>query len=175
MKTTRINANSHGPQADHVAVTCKPIDIAGSRRARLMGASAIAGGALRGFAIAAGMVTVFGTSPVLAQCQSTDTNFSGTCAATASGPASTAVGELANAAGGLATAYGNSANAIGDNATATGASSIANGSSATATGVGAVANGGSATATGQLSNATGVFATATGEASTANGANATAT
>jgi hypothetical protein len=39
-----------------------------SRRARFMGASAIAGGVLRSLAVAAGMVTVFGSSPASAQC-----------------------------------------------------------------------------------------------------------
>src|SRR5262245_36831277 len=44
------------------------ISILPRRRARFMGASAIAGGALRGLAIAAGIVTVSGASPALAQC-----------------------------------------------------------------------------------------------------------
>jgi hypothetical protein len=64
---TRINANLRGPQASDVAVGSKPIKIAGNRRARRMGASALASGALHGLAIAAGMVTIFGAAPARAQ------------------------------------------------------------------------------------------------------------
>ena len=64
---TRINPNLRGPQASDVAVGGKPIKVAGNRRARLMGASALAGGALRGLAIAAGMVTIFGAATARAQ------------------------------------------------------------------------------------------------------------
>src|SRR5262249_45258852 len=83
------------------------------RRPRLMGASAIAGGALRSLAIAAGVVTVFGAAPAFAQvgCQSAATDLSagaGGCLATAAtGGSSTAVGSAANATGLAATAYGN--------------------------------------------------------------------
>jgi hypothetical protein len=72
MKTTRINATSLGPYVNHVAAAHKPIEIAGNRRARLMGASAIASGGLRSLAAAAGMMTALGASPVLAQCLSGD-------------------------------------------------------------------------------------------------------
>jgi hypothetical protein len=68
----RINANLRGPQASDVAVGSKPIKVAGNRRARLMGANALAGGALRGLAIAAGMVTIFGAAPARAQTSWTD-------------------------------------------------------------------------------------------------------
>ena len=145
--------------------------------AGIMGASAIAGGALRGLAIAAGIVTVFGATPAAAQC------FSGTggtllmpaCNITAAtGVASTAVGLSANATGTNATAYGNAAVANGDFATATGHASAANGDLATATGRGSTANGDNATATGQRSNANGFNATAMGQGSTASGATASA-
>src|SRR5262245_44441692 len=117
---TRTNANSHGSQTDQVAAACKPIDVAGSRRARLMGASAIAGGTLRGLAIAAGMVTVFGAAPAMAQCFSGvgGNLLLGGCQSTAAtGINSTAVGFMANATGGNATAYGNQAIANGNQAT----------------------------------------------------------
>src|SRR5256884_7909644 len=115
---------------------------------RLMGASAIAGGPLRGLAAAAGMVTVFGGTPALAQCASTNTGFTGTCAAAAAtGGDSTAVGQAANATGTFATAYGNAAVAFGIGATATGGFSVAIGNSATATGVFTIANGARATPT----------------------------
>src|SRR5262249_1441778 len=149
-----------------------------SRRARLMGASAIPGGALRGLAIVSGMGTVVGASPALAQ------GFSGAagvldtpaCEPTAAtSGSSTAVGLGANATGAAATAYGDIAVANGDIATATGANSTANGVQATATGAASTANGGVATATGANSVANGNQATATGQASFANGAFATAT
>ena len=141
-----------------------------------MGESALTGGALRGLAIAAGMVTVFGGAPAFAQCLSTAAGFNGGCAAaTATGVGSTAVGSGATAigppppggSGFFATAYGNNAVANGDFATAAGAGSIANGNQATAVGQGSVANGTQATATGELSVATGTLATATGTFSNA--------
>ena len=67
MKTGKLKANPRTARVYDIAVGCE-ISIPVSRRARLMGASAIAGGALRGLAVAAGMVTVFGASPALAQC-----------------------------------------------------------------------------------------------------------
>jgi YadA head domain repeat (2 copies) len=131
MKTTRINATSLGPHVNHVAAAHKPIEIAGNRRARLLGASALAGGALRGLVVAAGMATVFGGAPALAQvgCQSAATDLSagagGCLAAAATGVASTAVGRSANATGDSATAIGFSATATGFSATATGQQSKA--------------------------------------------------
>jgi hypothetical protein len=105
VRARTIKANQNRSHVDRVAVGCASIGIAMSRRARLMGASAIAGGTLRGLAVAAGMVTVFGGAPALAQCASTDTGFTGTCAATAAtGANATAVGRAANAAGVFATA-----------------------------------------------------------------------
>jgi hypothetical protein len=71
---------------DRVAIPGESIGIPLSRRARLMGASALAGGAWRGLAIAAGMVTVFGGTPAFAGCQSSATDLSAgtSCAAIAS-------------------------------------------------------------------------------------------
>jgi hypothetical protein len=66
MKTKRIKATRTGSPVDRIAVVCESMSIPGNRRARLLGASALAGGALRGFAIAAGMVTVFGGAPAFA-------------------------------------------------------------------------------------------------------------
>src|SRR5437899_12989519 len=79
-------------------------------RAGLLTSSALAGGALRGLALAVG-VSVLGASPALAQvgCQSaaTDLSAGGTCsAAAATGTDSTAVGADANATGASATAFG---------------------------------------------------------------------
>jgi hypothetical protein len=109
------NANRRCAHLHHGAAAGESIDMPLSRRARLLGASALAGGALRSLAIAAGMVTVFGAAPAFAQCRSTDTGFTGTCAATAAiGANSTAVGSGANAAAADATAYGNNAVANGD-------------------------------------------------------------
>jgi hypothetical protein len=65
MKTRRIKATL---RVHDVAVAGASTGISISLRARLMGASAIAGGALRGLAIAAGMVTAFGGAPALAVC-----------------------------------------------------------------------------------------------------------
>src|SRR6266508_6791467 len=102
MKTDRRNATQTGSPVYDIAVGCEAISIPVSRRARLLGASALAGGALRGLAIAAGMVTALGATPALAQC------FSGTpgvidgapCAATpAVDPNATAVGFQATAQG----------------------------------------------------------------------------
>src|SRR5262245_15834770 len=101
-------------------------------RARLLGASAIAGGALRSLA-AVGMVTGFGAAPALAQC------FSG-------------------AAGNLLTASCEHAAATGVNSTAVGLGANATGTNATAYGNGAVADGAFATATGFQANAVGTIA-----------------
>src|SRR5262245_57613575 len=131
MKTTSIEINS---QSGHVADLC---NFAGSSRARLMGASALAGGALRGLAVAAGMVTVFGSAPASAQCFSglVGNLLTANCDITAAtGINSTAVGLNANATGSTATAYGSGAVANGDFATATGGANLANGLNATATG-----------------------------------------
>src|SRR5262249_27636665 len=139
MKTTRINASAHASHVDHAVVAWKPIEIAISHRTRLMGASSIAGGALRGLVVAAGMVTVLGASPALAQCFSgggsgLTTGGAGCDAVVPAGANATAVGQGANATGTNATAYGNAALANGQFATATGQSSTANGVHATATG-----------------------------------------
>jgi hypothetical protein len=178
VKTGKPNANQSTPRVRDIAVACEATDIPVSRRARLMGASALAGGALRGLAVAAGMVTVFGGAPAFAGCQSSATDLSAgtSCAATAStGVQATAVGLNANATGTNATAYGFLAIANGAAAGATGAQSTANGADATATGVGSTANGINATATGFISIANGAAATATGSQSNATGTNATAT
>jgi hypothetical protein len=66
VKTGKLNANQSTPRVRDIAVAPEAICIPLSRRARLMGASAIAGGTLRGLAVAAGMVTVFGGAPALA-------------------------------------------------------------------------------------------------------------
>jgi hypothetical protein len=89
MKASRLNANRDDPRFPAIAVAGEPIGIAVSRRARLLGASALAGGALRGLAIAAGMVTAFGAAPALAQCFSdAGGTLSGSCAAAAATGAS---------------------------------------------------------------------------------------
>src|SRR5262245_22869620 len=121
MTAARWKAHRRGSHVDHVAVVDEAVSTPLSRCARLMGAIALAGGALRGLAIAAGIVTVFGASPAVAGCQSSATDLSAgtSCAATAStGANSTAVGLNANATGTSATAYGNGAVANGDVATA---------------------------------------------------------
>ena len=118
VRTRTVKAVHNRSRIHDIALANEPIGIPISRRARLMGASAIAGGTLRGLAVAAGMVTVFGGAPALAQCASTNTGFTGTCAAAAAtGANSTAVGQAANASGVFATAYGNSAFASGVDAT----------------------------------------------------------
>ena len=165
---------ARGDQPEHppdfLAVADEPVGVPISRRAGLMGASALARGALRSLAVAAGMATVFGAAPAAAQCRSNPLGgFSGTCNAQATGPASTAVGGNAQAFGTAATAYGNSALALGANATATGFQSSATGQAATATGQAATATGDNATATGQSANATGTTASAFGQGSVANG------
>jgi hypothetical protein len=93
MKTGKRDANRNGSRGDDVAAPHESICIPLSRRARLMGASALAGGALRGLAVAAGMVTVFGGAPAFAQCSSNaGGTLSGSCAAAAAtGASSTAV------------------------------------------------------------------------------------
>jgi trimeric autotransporter adhesin len=116
VETGKLNANQSTPRVHDIAVAREAICIPLSRRARLMGASAIAGGALRSLAVAAGMVTVFGGAPAFAGCQSSATDLSAgtSCAATAStGTNSTAIGLNANATGTSATAYGDSAIANG--------------------------------------------------------------
>jgi hypothetical protein len=64
VKAGKLNANQSTPRVRDIAVAGEATDIPVSRRARLMGASALAGGAWRGLAIAAGMVTVFGAAGV---------------------------------------------------------------------------------------------------------------
>ena len=95
------------------------------RRARLLAASAISGGTLRGWAVAAGVAATLGAAPAFAGCNSgsvPDTNLlsSPACQASATGVAATAVGHNANANGPPATATGDDSFANGTNATATG-------------------------------------------------------
>jgi hypothetical protein len=120
VRTRTVKAVHNRSRIHDIAVANEPIGIPISRRARLMGASAIAGGTLRGLAVAAGMVTVFGGAPALAQCSSNAAGtLSGSCAAAAAtGANSTAIGLNANATGTSATAYGNGALANGSSATA---------------------------------------------------------
>ena len=70
MTAARSKAHRRGSHVHYVAVVDEAVSTPLSLRARLMGASALAGGALRGLAIAAGIVTVFGASPASAQCAS---------------------------------------------------------------------------------------------------------
>src|SRR5947207_5480240 len=88
-------------------------------RARLLAGTVLTGGTLRSLAAAAGMMTVLGVSPALAQCFSGAGGVLNTaaCDAAATGTASTAVGSGANATGDSATAYGANATATGDFAT----------------------------------------------------------
>src|SRR5262249_56825035 len=75
----RLSGLSAQTAGGEIAVAREAISsIPVSRRTRLMGASAIAGGALRSLAIAAGVVTVFGAAPAFAQvgCQSAATDLS---------------------------------------------------------------------------------------------------
>jgi hypothetical protein len=102
MKTGRLEAEPHGSQVHDIAIADEAINIPVGRRARLMGATAIAGGALRGLAVAAGMATVFGAAPAAAQC------FSGTVGTLLMGPC-----DISAATGGNATAVGSFARAIG--------------------------------------------------------------
>src|SRR2546426_3801804 len=60
VRTRTVKAVHNRSRIHDIALANEPIGIPISRRARLMGASAIAGGTLRGLAVAAGMVTVFG-------------------------------------------------------------------------------------------------------------------
>jgi hypothetical protein len=91
MVTGRVDAGRAGWGAGPIAAGDDTCAVRVNRRARLMGASAMAGGALS-LAIAAGVVTVFGGAPAAAQCASTNTGFTGSCTATATGAGSTAVG-----------------------------------------------------------------------------------
>src|SRR5437588_9079455 len=75
-------------------------------RAGLLASSALAGGTLRGLALATGVVAAVGVSPALAQC------FSGT-----GGVLNTAACEHAAATGANSTAVGLNANATGTSAT----------------------------------------------------------
>jgi hypothetical protein len=176
MKTRRVNANRDDPRVHDIAVTGESPRIPISRRTRLMGASAVAGGALRGLAVGTGMMMAVGGTPAFAQvpalpcfsglpgalvttCQAAPTPFLG----------STAVGFAAEANGTSATAYGFSAFANGDTATA-----IGGGGTDTTIHVGATATGAGATAIGAGATATDVESTALGHNSTATGTNAMA-
>src|SRR5262245_36820522 len=134
MRTKKLPTKSNGSQVHKVAITGEAISIPLSRRARLMGTSAIAGRAWRGFAIAAGMVTVFGAAPMLVPTQAA-AQF--VCGGSATG-AEPQTGAGATAGGG-GVACGTNANAsdptfgqqtaVGDQATATGSQSVALGAS----------------------------------------------
>src|SRR5260370_33768432 len=82
VRTRTSHASQNRSCVRDLAVADEPVGIPISRRAGLMGASALAGGGLRGLAIAAGMVAVFGGAPAFAACCSTNTGTPGTCAAT---------------------------------------------------------------------------------------------
>src|SRR5262249_59604661 len=94
MKTGKLKAQANNPRLHDSGLAPPPLINVG-RRARLLGASALAGGAIRGLAIAAGMATGVGASPALAPC------FSG-----AAGGLDTAACEHTAAAGGSLTAGG---------------------------------------------------------------------
>ena len=96
MTAARCKAHRRGSHVDHVAVVDEAVSTPLSRRARLMGATALAGGALRGLAIAAGIVTLFGGAPALAQCFSGTggTLLSAACNVTAATGADSTVGFL---------------------------------------------------------------------------------
>src|SRR5262245_32067206 len=87
MKTGKFGAGPAGPHPRNIAIGHESISTPTSRRGRLMAGSALAGGALRYLAVAAGMATVLGASPALAQfgCQSAanDLSAGGNCTATA--------------------------------------------------------------------------------------------
>jgi hypothetical protein len=74
MKAGKLKSNRRTARVHAIVVAGESIDIPGGQRARLMGASALAGGTLRGLAVAAGMVTVFGGAPAFAGCQSSATD-----------------------------------------------------------------------------------------------------
>ena len=194
MKTGKLNGQPEGSDVRIVAVADGVIGCPGNRRARLMSASALAGGTLRYLAVAAGMVTVFGTPaagqiPCVSNILGTLTPincsviFGGTTTAFATaigfdavinGIAPTAYGGFAEANGNFATALGEQSKATGANATATGSKSTANGANATASGQASSATGDFATATGQNSHAIGSTASAYGDGSSANGDDTTA-
>src|SRR6266481_4842585 len=71
------------------------------RRALLLASSVLTGGTLRSLAAAAGMITVAGISPAVAECYSTATGFAGTnCAAIApTGVQSLIIGNQATGTG----------------------------------------------------------------------------
>ncbi len=72
----------------------------------LLASSALSGAKWRGLAFAAGVATMFGASPVFAQCYSTTTGLAGNCSAIVpTGSDATAIGQGANAAGGTASAF----------------------------------------------------------------------
>ena len=180
MTAARCKAHRRGSHVDHVAVVDEAVSTPLSRRARLMGATALAGGALRGLVLVTGLaatVPMLVPSPAAAQICGLSPNGAEPqdgFGAVVSGGAM-ACGNSANANGIFATATGFFSKANGSSASAYGASSNALGTDATATGVGANAIGTDATATGQNSNAFGVNATATGDSSLAFGGAATAT
>src|SRR5262245_54412235 len=195
MRTGKFNGQPDGSQVRELVIADWAIGMPGNRRARLMGASALAGGTVRCLVVAAGIVMIFGT-PAAAACRSgtgsitipggiggggdttitlpfgvlvTDIIGGTGCNAGATGNNALAIGSQASVFGDEATAYGRLANATGDFATATGGNANANGTNATATGQGSHANGAATTATGSNSTASGTNATATGAGSTATG------
>jgi hypothetical protein len=74
MRIGALNARPDGSRVRELAIADQATGISGSRRARLMSASALAGGTLRCLAVAAGMVTIFGT-PAAASCRSATITF----------------------------------------------------------------------------------------------------
>ena len=68
MRTRTSHASQNRARVRDLAVADEPVGVPISRRAGLMGASALARGALRSLAVAAGMATVFGAAPAAAQC-----------------------------------------------------------------------------------------------------------
>jgi autotransporter adhesin len=187
MKTRRINAHPLGLHVDHVSVACKPIEIAGGPRVRLLGVSALAGGALRSLAIAAGVVTIFDGAPAFAQAPIVGNNTSNFAFPTAPGQDSLAAGYGATASisdaaafGTLATAsfqsaaFGTLANASGPTSTAVGYQATATGITGTALGTGSLASGESSTAVGNAATATADESTAMGDSAHATGANSVA-
>src|SRR5262249_56016523 len=105
------SSKANNPRRHDSGLAAPPfIDVSVGRRARLRGASALAGGALRGLAAAAGMAATLGAAPAFAGCNSgnvANTSLLPTpaCTATATDAQSTAVGPGTNATGLSATAY----------------------------------------------------------------------
>jgi len=143
MKTAASRGSQNRPRVRDLALVGESIAMPLSRRARLLGVSALAGGTLRSLAIAAAGLTATTAmlAPVPAAAQfvcggsATGAEPQTGAGAVATGIGDVACGSNANVNGGLATATGDGAMATGTNATATGGLSHAIGIAATATGV----------------------------------------